>query len=453
MNTRASLHIGIFGLGNVGTGVLNILNHHADMLGKRTGKKLTVKTILVRDLAKVRQLKMPGVKLTDNPDLILNDPDIQIVVEAMGGEYPAYDYITKALKAGKFVVTANKEVVSKHKKEFFKLAKENKVDIYYEASVGGGIPLIRALKVGFAANQIQSLYGIVNGTTNYILSQIEEQNTDFDVALKNAQKLGFAEADPTMDISGLDTAYKLTILAAVAFKVDIQVQDIYYEGIEKITLKDMHYAKELGYTIKLLALAYRVGNSEMVFKVHPTMIPHQHSLGSIRNEFNAVFLVGDSVGESMLSGRGAGGSPTGSAVVSDIIDIAFDTQIGWSKDTEGHKHATLSGTDQTLYINKRNLEDDLHETQLIPIEDTYSQFYIRLNVPDTPGSLAKIAAVLGENEVSLCKVIQKEASNSNAQIIVVTHTVKEAFIQTALKTLNETKAIKKVEALIRVGLP
>ena len=261
-----TIQIGLLGLGNVGTGVLNILTHHADMLSQRTGKKLKVKSILVRDLAKYHHYKMPGVKLTSKPEDILEDPDIQIVVEAMGGENPAYGFIKQALTSGKFVVTANKEVVSKHKKEFFELAKQHKVDIYFEASVGGGIPLIRSLKVGYAANQIQSLYGILNGTTNYILTQIGDQGMEFDAAIKAAQKLGFAEADPTMDVSGLDTAYKLSILAAVAFKVDVQVSDFHYEGIESVTLKDIQLAKELGYAIKLLAIGYRMGSAGMVFR-------------------------------------------------------------------------------------------------------------------------------------------------------------------------------------------
>ncbi len=449
MPTTTTIHIGILGLGNVGTGVLNILTHHADMLSHRTGKNLKIKSILVKDLDKHRGLKMPGIKLTDNVDLILNDPDIQIVVEALGGEYPAYDYIKKALISGKFVVSANKEVVSKHKKEFFKLAREHKVDLFFEASVGGGIPLIRSLKVGYAGNQIQSLYGIVNGTTNYILTQIDEQQTEFDTALKAAQKLGFAEHDPKMDVSGLDTAYKLSILAAVGFKTDVQVSDFYYEGIEAITLKDIRLAKELGYTIKLLAIAYRMGSAGMVFKVHPTMIPVQHPLATVRNEFNAVFIVGDSVGESMLSGRGAGGSPTGSAIVSDIVDIAFDSHVKIEKDANGHRHAALEGE---CHLSKRNLEAELKSLPLIPIEDTYSQFYCRILVSDTHGALAKLATVLGEQEVSIAKMIQRDTIGTNAEIVIVTHKVKEGFMQQALTELKALSCVKKVESVIRVGL-
>jgi homoserine dehydrogenase len=449
---KHSVRIGLLGLGNVGTGVLNILMHHADMLEKRTGKKLQVKTVVVKDLEKSRALKMPGIHLSTNPDDVLNDPDIQIVVEAMGGEYPAYDYIVKALKSGKFVVTANKEVVSKHKKEFFELAKKHKVDIYFEASVGGGIPLIRSLKVGFAANKINYLYGIVNGTTNYILTQIEEKHKDFADALKEAQKLGFAEAEPSMDISGLDTAYKLTILAAVAFKTDIHVEDIHYEGIEKISLKDIIYAKELGYVIKLLAIGYCIGDEKMAFKVHPTMIPLTHPLSGVRDELNAIFIVGDAVGESMLSGRGAGGSPTGSAVVSDIIDIAFDTQLCVKNDSNGLPHNVISGTDNKLYLNKRNLEDELQTVSLIKIGDTYSQFYIRMLVADSCGTMSKITEVLGTNEVSLSKIIQKDSVGIDAEIVIVTHKVKEAFMQDALKELENLPVVKKIQAVIRVGL-
>lgn len=448
---RTTVNIGLLGLGNVGMGVLNILMHHADMLEKRTGKKLTVKWILVKDLAKLRQAKMPGIKLTDKPSDILSDPNIQIVVEAMGGEHPAYEYIKQALTAGKFVVTANKEVVSKHKKEFFELARKHQVDIYFEASVGGGIPLIRSLKVGYAGNQIQSLCGIVNGTTNYILTQIDEQGAEMADALKSAQKLGFAEADPSMDVSGLDTAYKLSILAAVAFKVDIQVSDFHYEGIESISLKDIRLAKELGYAIKLLAMGYRLGDG-MVFKVHPTMIPVQHPLSSVRNELNAVFLVGDAVGESMLSGKGAGGSPTGSAIVSDIVDIAFDTHVRLDLDAQGKKHVALEGVDEAFYINKRNLEDSLHSVDLIDITDTFSQFYLRILVSDTSGALAKLATVLADQEVSISKMIQRDMVGSFAEIVIVTHKVKEGFLDQAVAQIEALPCVKKIEAKIRVGL-
>ncbi|NBV42791.1 homoserine dehydrogenase, partial [bacterium] len=281
--TQTTIKIGLLGLGNVGTGVVHILNENKKLIRRRTGKTLEIKSIAVRDASKQRPMTLDGIHITTDAESVIVDPEIQIIVEVMGGEYPAYDYICAALNAGKYVVTANKEVVSKHKHTFFELAMKNKVDIYYEASVGGGIPLIRTLKVGLAANQIEALYGIVNGTTNYILTKLEDGNKGFNEVVSDAQALGFAEADPTMDVSGLDSAYKLSILASVAFKADVSVSDLYYEGIESITKTDMTYAQELGYTIKLLAVGRALKNNQLTFKVHPTMIPVRHPLAGVRN--------------------------------------------------------------------------------------------------------------------------------------------------------------------------
>jgi len=428
-----TLKIGLLGVGNVGLGVVSILDRNADLIEKRTGKRIIISKALVRASGKKRDLPS-HITLTESIDDIVNDPDISIVVEALGGEYPAFDYIEKALKNKKFVVTANKEVVSKHKQYFFELAKQNGVDIYFEASVGGGIPLIRSLKVGYAANNIQQLYGILNGTTNYILTQIAEKNLEFNVALKAAQDLGFAEADPTMDVSGLDAAYKLVILAAVGFKADITIKDVYYEGITAVGLNDIVYAKEMGYAIKLLAIGKRYENDKMSFKVHPTLVPLTHPLAGVRNELNAVFIVGDQVGESMLSGKGAGGAPTGSAVVSDIIDIAFDTEA-------------RAG-------NKRNLEDQISKVNLVPHDETESQFYIRLLLADTPGVLAKVTAILAQQSISVLKLIQKgeDASRNEAEAVIITHSVQEKKMTQAIQQLKEQGAIKSLISVFRVGL-
>ena len=428
-----SIQIGILGLGNVGSGVLSILLQNGDMLEKRAGRPLVVTKALVKDAKKQRDFSLGACQLVGSAQDILQDPNIEIVVEAMGGEYPAYDYICEALRQGKYVVTANKEVVSKHKKTFFELARTHQTDLYFEASVGGGIPLIRSLKVGYAANQMQSLYGILNGTTNYILTQIAEKSQPFDVALKAAQELGFAEADPTMDVSGLDTAYKLSILAAVAFKSEVQISDIYYEGIEKITLQDINYAKELGYAIKLLAIGQRCENRGLSFRVHPTMVPLSHTLAHVRNELNAVFMVGDMVGEAMLLGRGAGSLPTGSAVVSDIVDIVFDLAHN-AKPTQ------------------RNLEPNYSATTLVTIGDVQSQFYVRLQVADAPGTLAKLAAVFGQEQISLSKIIQKGMTGADAELVIVTHSVLEKRMQAALDSIKQLPEVRHLLACIRVGL-
>ncbi len=314
------LNIGLLGLGTVGSGVLDILQKNADILKQRTGKSYHVSHALVRNLTKKRA-NTNGLVLTDNSQDITQNPDIDLVVEVMGGE-AAYPLIKEALQQKKHVVTANKEVVSKYKTELISLARENGVGLFFEAAVGGSIPIVQSLKIGYSANRISAIYGILNGTTNFILTKIEEEQKNFDVVLKEAQDLGFAEADPTMDISGLDAAYKLDILAAVAFKVKTSLENIHYEGIETITLTDILYAKQFGYRIKLLAVGRRSRDNRLCFKVHPCLIPMTHPLASVRNEYNALFIAGDAIGEAMLYGKGAGSEPTASAVISDVIDLA-----------------------------------------------------------------------------------------------------------------------------------
>lgn len=422
------MKIAILGFGTVGSGVLKILADQADMIQTRVGEPVVVKTILERDLKKVPAVK--GVLVTDKPDAVFQDPEIDVVVEVIGGEIPAKDFICRALENKKVVITSNKEVMAKHKRAFFELAKKYQTPIYYEASVGGGIPLIRALKVGYAANQIQSICGILNGTTNYILTQIEQHHRDFQDVLKQAQALGFAEADPTMDVSGLDVAYKLVILAEAAFKVHIDLKDVFYQGITSIDLKDLVYANELGYAIKLLAFGKRHPNGALSFKVHPTMIPKTHPLAGVHNEFNALFLNGDSVGESMLMGRGAGSLPTASAVVSDVVDFAFCAHCGL----------------------KRQVETIQDNPELMPIEETETQFYIRLFVPDTFGILERIAGIFGQNKISISKILQQDVVGTEAELVIVTHQVKEAHMNRAMATLQHCDVVKKVQTVLRVGL-
>ena len=306
------------------------------------------------------------------------------------------------------------------------------MDIYYEASVGGGIPIIRSFKVGYSANQIQSLYGILNGTTNYILTKIQEDGKEFNVALKEAQELGFAEADPTMDVNGLDAAYKLVILAAVAFKVDIQVDSVHYEGIEEICLTDMKYANELGYTIKLIASGNMVDEKKMSFQVGPLFVPLDHPLATVRNEFNAIFSVGNAVGESMIYGKGAGSFPTGSAVVSDLMDIAFDID---------HR---LPG--------KRNLEDHLNGADVQLAEESRRQFYVRLNLVDEVGALEKVMTVLGERGISVLKIIQKEVKGGVAEVVLITHDVQVGDMDSAIELIKKNQNVKDVPSYYKVGL-
>lgn len=425
------INVGIIGLGNVGQGVVSILHENHAMIETRVGEPIHIKTVVVRDIEKYKDVKIGTAQLTTDVNDVINDPEITIVVELIGGETPAYDIICESLKNGKYVVTANKEVVSKHKKTFFELAKANNVDIYFEAAVAGGIPIIRSLKVGFSANRIDTIYGILNGTTNYILSKIEEDQAEFEDVLKTAQELGLAEADPAMDIEGTDAAHKLVILAAVAFKSDIQLESLYYEGIKSITLSDIQYAKQLGYSIKLLAIGRRFPDSRLSFKVHPTMVPLDHPLAAIRNENNAVYIVGNAVGEVLLSGKGAGGAPTGSAVVSDIIDIAFD---------------------YTKKINRRNLETDLQPAELVNIEETESQFYFRLQTVDQPHVLENVTGTFSQHGISISKILQKEAFQNQAEIVIVTHRSQESVIQDVKSQLEALDDVTEVSSLIRVRL-
>ncbi len=428
---RKKIRIGLLGVGNVGCGVLEILENNQALIAERTGKFLVVTHAVVRNLEKARSLVSSDVVLTTDAMSVLQNPEVDVIVEVMGGEYPAFDYICEALRQGKPVVTANKEVLSKHKATFFALAKENRTDIYFEATVCGGIPLIRTMKVGFAANRINAFYGILNGTTNFILTKLEEPGSSFDAVVKEAQALGFAEADPSMDLSGLDSAYKLTILGAVAFKANVQLDDVYYEGITALESSDVAYAKELGYTIKLLGIGREVRPGKMTFKVHPTLIPEDHPLAHVRDEFNAVFIVGNAVGESMLSGRGAGGAPTGSAVVSDLMDIAFDEHpLG----------------------NKRNLESLGADIAIVPFSDTVSQFYLRLHAVDTHGALARISSVLAEHQIGISKIMQKDIVDNEAEIVLVTHLAVESTMAAAIAMLESEPAVGGISAKIRVGL-
>ncbi|MGE4170646.1 MAG: homoserine dehydrogenase [Candidatus Margulisiibacteriota bacterium] len=424
------INIGLLGFGTVGQGVVEILNKHQAAFKQRTGKTIQVKSVLVRNLEKAKAHPLAGtVAITTNPGDILNDPDIHIVIEVLGGETPAKVFITQALEAKKHVITANKEVVSKHKSKFIALAVENQVDFYFEAAVGGSLPIIRSLKVGYGANEIQALYGILNGTTNFMLTKIEEDQKDYADVLKQAQDLGFAEADPTMDVSGKDAAYKLDILAAVAFKQEVGVDHIFHEGVDQLTLKDLKYAKEFGYKIKLLAQAYRTP-AGLALKVHPTLINQDHPLASVRNEFNAVFVVGDAVGEAMIYGKGAGSLPTASAVVSDVLDVVL----------------------HNLAPSKQNLETLSAHLPLVPIGQTQSRFYLRMTIQDHPGVLEKIAHVFGQNTISISSLAQHEEPDTRAELVIITHSAAEAAFQTAVSTLKTLPDVTAIDAVIRVGL-
>ncbi|MBH37441.1 homoserine dehydrogenase [bacterium] len=423
------IEIGLIGFGNVGQDIYRILNENGPFINKRIGQPINIKKIAVRSTQKYQHILSDSSLLTTDVNTIINDPTISIIVEVIGGEYPALDYITAALTNKKHVVTANKEVISKHKKHFFKMAHSNEVDIYFEAAVGGGIPIIRSLKVGFGANKINAFYGIVNGTTNYILTKIKQENKDFNTVLKQAQELGFAELDPSMDISGLDAAYKCSILAAVAFKIDSQIDEISYTGIDAITLKDLNYASELGYSIRLLAQGKRLESNEFELHVCPALIPIEHPLSSVHNEFNAVYIIGDQVGESMLMGKGAGGSPTASAIISDIMDISF-------------------GMSQK--ISSRNLETNFQTSSIKPLKHTLSHYYIRLSVKNKPGVLEQISLQFSEKSISIEKIIQKESNSDSAEIVIITNNIPHQHYLEVKEALTNLSVSNAIESSIRL---
>lgn len=420
--------IGLLGLGTVGSGVVKILSDNATNIERKIGLPLHVKKILVRNPGKIRNLSISAEQLTTNADEILGDPDIDIIVEVMGGENPARDYILRALHAGKHVVTANKDVVAKYGRELFDAAEKNHVDLLFEASVGGGIPIIRPLKQCLAANQISEVMGIVNGTTNYMLTKMTNEQMDFADVLAEAQAKGYAETDPTADIGGWDAARKIAILSSIAFGSRVGLDDVYVEGITNISIEDIEYARELGYTIKLLAIA-KENELGIDVRVHPAFIPNNHPLASVNDVFNAIYVKGHAVGETMFYGRGAGELPTASAVSADIIDVARDICHN---------------------VSSRILCTCYNEKPLCPVGKTESPYYIRILVEDKPGVFAAIAGAFGAQQVSLHSVIQKRKVNRCAEIVLITYRISHENIRLAINTIQGMSVVNQVRSVIRV---
>lgn len=427
MTEKTTIQVGLLGMGTVGSGVVKILAANGDSIARKTGVPIQIKTILVRNPEKQRTAA-PAAQLTTSIDDIVNDDAIDIVVEVMGGEEPAKEYMLRAMKAGKHVVTANKDVVAKHGKELYTAAAEHGVDFLFEASVGGGIPIIRPLKQCLAANEISEVMGIVNGTTNYMLTKMTNDGVDFATVLAEAQAKGYAEADPTADVGGLDAARKAAILASLAFGTRVSVDDVPAEGITEITPEDIAYAKELGYVIKLLAIAKET-EAGVDVRVHPSFIPNNHPLASVNDVYNAIFVRGDAVGETMFYGRGAGEMPTASAVVADIIDAARDIQH---------------------HCSGRILCTCFNQKPFLPPAQAESPYYIRLLVEDKPGVLAAIAGAFGAQQVSLHSVIQKRKVDSCSEIVLITYKVSDASIRLALSTIAGMSVVSRVHGVIRV---
>ena len=422
------LKIGILGAGTVGSGVVKVISEKQKEFENKVGNALEIKSVAVKDKSKARPEYFKNIQITENPYDIVNDPEIDIVVELIGGSNPAKDLILKAIENGKHVVTANKEVLAKYGEEIYKTANQKNVSVYIEGSVAGGIPIIQTLKRDLIANKINNLMGIINGTTNYILSEMTLKKRDFADVLAEAQKLGFAEADPTSDTEAYDALYKLSILSSLIFGGLVNLDQIYREGISKISLRDIEHAHKLGYTIKLLAIAKHHADNTFEVRVHPTMLNEKHPLASVNGSFNAIWLNGDSIGDFMLYGRGAGQLPTASAVVADILNLALEINLN------------------------NNLNNSIFEKaiQIAPMENIISQYYIRLETTDKPGVMGIIGKELGESNVSISSLWQANTDGNNAEIVLITHPVKEKNMMSALELLKKSEAIKEISSLIRV---
>jgi homoserine dehydrogenase len=424
-----TIKIALLGAGTVGSGVIQALSMNADIIAGRSGAYIEIKKILVRD-AKKQRPEVNGILLTDNFDEILDDEEISIVVEVMGGLSPARDYMLRSMAAGKHVVTANKDVIAQHLSELYTAANENTVDFLYEASVGGGIPIIKPLKECLTANKISEIMGVINGTTNYMLTKMTEKHISYDAVLRRAQEKGYAEANPSADVDGLDAARKAAILASLAFDTVIEFEDVSVEGISHITEDDIEYGLNLGYVIKLLAVGRNTDDGIDV-RVHPVFLPKTHPLASVNGIFNAVFVRGDVIGDAMFYGRGAGALPTASAVVADIIEVVRDIVSG----TTGR---------MKYRIGERK--------KLCPVEKTRSSYYLRLVVADEPGVLGEIATTFGRAKVSLKSVIQARwTEDGDAEIVAVTHVVTHAAASAAAEALRALPVVREVRSLIRVA--
>ncbi|HEX2425870.1 MAG TPA: homoserine dehydrogenase [Actinomycetota bacterium] len=424
--TERLLRVGLLGLGTVGSSVVRLLEEHRDDIAARAGCRLEVSRIAVRDPSKSRAVAVDPTIVTSDPMVVLDDPGIDIVCELIGGREPAGSLVLAAFERDKPVVTANKELLATRGRELFDAAENKGLDLYFEAAVGGGIPLIRPLKESLTGERLHRVLGIVNGTTNYILTKMSEEGRAFDDVLAEAQRLGYAEADPTADVGGHDAAAKVAILASIAFNARVIADDVFREGITRVTIEDIDFARRLGYVIKLLAIA-ELDDDRVAARVHPAMIPSTHPLAAVRDAFNAIFLEGPNIGELMFYGRGAGGEATATAVVGDLVTAARNVLSG------------ARGVGCTCFL----------ERTIRPMAEHEGQYYILLRVEDRPGVLAEIASVLAENEVSI-KSVWQEGVGEDAQLVFVTHRSREDRFQRAVTGLHDLPAVEEVRSILRV---
>ncbi len=429
---KQSIGVGLIGLGVVGGQVARVLMDKAGVLAEQVGCPLALRKIkvLAEDLTRPQAKKMDSQLFTTDADEFFAEPEIDIVIEAMGGENPALEYLQRAISGSKHVVTSNKEVIAKHGAELFALAQQHHVELRYEASVGGGIPLIAPFQRDLVANEIRGIYAIINGTTNYILTRMAKEGVDFASALKNAQMLGYAEAEPKNDIEGIDATYKLAILASLAFQSQVKPQDIHCEGISRLGSRDFRYAHELGFAIKLLAIAKQSDNL-IEARVHPVLIPEDSLLAKVDGVYNAVLVEGDLIGKVLFFGEGAGALPTSSAVIADVVSVARDIVPG---------------------IGSRIMRPLPAGKRIKPMSDIETRYYLRMNIADRPGVLAQISKVLGDRQISISSAIQKETDSAAqaAEIVLMTHPAKEAAMQQALEELANLAVVREISNFIRV---
>jgi homoserine dehydrogenase len=431
---RSRIGVGIIGFGTVGTGVARVLLDNAMLIRRRVGVPVELVRIADLDITRDRGIALPPGLLTTDAKQVLTDPAVDVVVELIGGYDTAKRVILEAIAAGKHVVTANKALLALHGEEIFDAASRKGVELGFEASVGGGIPVIRALTEGLAGNAIQSIYGIINGTSNYILSRMTHEGHSFEAVLADAQREGYAEADPTFDVSGIDSAHKLAILANLAYGTPVNFKEIYTEGITHITPIDLAYAREFGFTIKLLGIAKLI-DGEVEARVHPTMVPSGSLIAQVEGVYNAIQLVGDAVGDVVLYGRGAGSLPTGSAVVSDVIAIGRNLLKG----VAGRVPAASFQQDQRRPLRMK------------PMEEITSLYYLRFMVVDRPGVLAQIAGELGRCGISISSMLQQgRREGQTVPVVIKTHMAREREVQTALREINRKPFVSEPTRLIRV---
>lgn len=424
-----TIKVGLLGLGTVGTGVVRIVEGHQEDLKRQTGMGIVIEKVLVQDLVKNRAIALDREKLTNNPEDIIGNPDIDVVIEVMGGIEPTKGYIMQAIENGKHIVTANKDLMALYGPEIMAKAAEKGCDVFYEASVAGGIPIIRTLIEGFSSDRITKIMGIVNGTTNYILTKMSKEGAAYADVLKEAQQLGYAEADPTSDVEGLDAARKMTILATLGFRTDVTLSDVTVQGISQVSKEDIAYSKRLGYEVKLLGIAERLDHSISV-SVQPTMVKQSHPLASVNGVFNAVYVYGEAVGETMFYGPGAGELPTATSIVADLVAVVKNHRLG------------INGRTVNIAYNEKKLKTD---------EQISSKYYILLHVADKAGVLAKITQVFADNEVSLESVNQQpNPTNPMAEIIIITHQANQAAMKRVRKVFEDLDVVHEIKSIYRV---